>query len=101
MRFPKPTRKKDKAYIEWIKSLRCCVTGKPDPDPHHCNESGCGGMGSKSSDRRTIPLSHALHAELHQHGSQTFSSKYELDYEVIIKELNMRYDKYKKNSGLQ
>ena len=90
--FPKEKRIIDKKYIEWIKSLNCCVTGARDPDPHHVNPQGGGGIGTKCSDRRAIPLSHFLHQEIHQIGKITFAEKYDLDYEDLIAQLNKKYD---------
>jgi len=94
--FPKPTRIKDKPYIEWIKKLRCCVNGKPDPDPHHVNDKS--GGSAKFNDRRAIPLNHPLHVELHNIGAETFAARYGLDYEAIIEELNRRYDEAQKTA---
>lgn len=96
--FPKPKKKSKKKretdddYIKWIRSLSCCITGKPLPDPHHINEAGHGAMGSKAIDRRAIPLSHPLHQELHSIGQHTFAKKYDLDYEAIIEALNQLYE---------
>lgn len=98
MKFPKPGKKKkkkrikDNDYTEWIKTLRCCITSKPSPDPHHINPPGWSAMGSKCSDRRVIPLAHSLHQECHQIGQHTFASKYNLDYEDLIQDYNRRYD---------
>ena len=90
--FPKPKRVIDNDYIEWIKNLKCWIRDTPFPDPHHINEPGHGGMGTKCNDSRAIPLSHGLHQELHQIGQETFASKYSLDYESIIVELNKAYE---------
>lgn len=88
-KFPKSVTIKDPAYIEWIRSLPCVVTGSRSvSDPHHVSEQGHGSMAGKTSDRRAIPLCHRLHVELHQTGRETFAKKYNLDYEFEIERLN-------------
>lgn len=96
MKFPKPTRSKDKAYIEWIRSLNCCITGSRGPsDPHHIPKLGESGMGTKTDDRRAIPLRHDVHVEYHNLGRLSFAAKYNLDYEYVIKKLNAIYESSK------
>ena len=96
--FPKPGKKKKKKretdddYIEWIKSLKCCITRSPSPDPHHVNEAGHGAVASKTNDSRAVPLAHRLHQELHSIGQHTFARKYGLDYEATIEALNKLYE---------
>lgn len=90
--FPKPKTIRDKKYLSFIKSLRCCVCGfKPMSDPHHVPEKGHGAKGMKCSDYRAIPLCHLHHTEYHQHGRETFAIKYDLDYEQLIGFLNNHY----------
>jgi hypothetical protein len=91
-KFPKPQRVRDKAYIEWIKGLRCCITACPNPDPHHVNPAGGGGMGTKCSDRRAVPLAHWIHQEIHQIGQKRFCEKYKVDFEEVIDGLNKKYE---------
>lgn len=101
MKFPKPVTVRDEAYKQWIKSLCCCVTGWRDydrdtgrwyVDPHHVPEDGHGGKGSKTSDRRCIPLIHRLHLEAHQIGKHSFAKKHGLDYEYLIAQLNNKWE---------
>lgn len=82
----------DKKYIEWIRSLNCIVCGYGLCDPHHVNKEGHGGMGTKTSDDRTIPLCHKHHQEVHQIGRKTFAKKHGIDYEHIIERLNNVYE---------
>ena len=77
----------NKKYKDWIKQLPCEISGK-QAEPHHCNRVGHGSIGSKTDDTRCIPLSHVLHAELHQTGRTTFAVKYNISYEEIITRLN-------------
>ena len=97
---PKPQRIKDEDYKKWIIRLPCCASGGYgyDPnsgerlnDPHHIPD-GLGGS-AKRNDHRLIPLTHALHVELHQIGQETFAEKYGLDYEVLIEAYRRLYDK--------
>jgi len=90
---PKPVRVKDKKYVEFIKSLRCWITNSPNPDPHHAQRSGHGGIATKANDRRCIPLRHDLHVELHNIGAKSFATKYDLNYESIIEALNAVYER--------
>ena len=72
----KPYR--NKKYIDWVKSLPCCITGMPADDAHHLIGYGLGGMGTTASDCFTIPLTRYMHTQLHLdsrawediHGSQ-------------------------------
>ena len=61
----KPFR--SKKYLEFVRSLYCCVTGKTDNViAHHiiACEMG-GGMGAKSSDLFAIPVNSIVHQEMH------------------------------------
>lgn len=93
----KKKRVKDPAYIEYIRSIPCIVCLlkglESASEDHHVNEKGKGSMGSKTDDRRAIPLCHPHHAEFHDTGRETFSKKYDLDYEYIIQKFNNIYDK--------
>ena len=54
-------------YVNWVRSLSCCVTWSDAPsDPHHIISHGVGGMGTKASDLFLMPLAHPVHQELHQ-----------------------------------
>ena len=70
----KPWR--NKPYLQWVKSLPCCVTGHPADDFHHLIACGLGGsMGSKIGDNFTIPLTRQIHMELH-HDPVLWESRY-------------------------
>ena len=90
----KPHRERDKKYLEFIREcpcIACLVTTEfniIECDPHHVNEKGKGGIGTKCSDYRAIPLCHAHHVEVHQVGRDSFADEYGLDYETVISRLN-------------
>lgn len=64
----------------WIKhqskNMHCCITGQPHPDASHIRHGLGGGMGLKPADNRTLPLSHALHAQSHTVGETAFWQMY-------------------------
>mgnify|MGYP005847279859 CR=1 FL=1 len=102
----KPSTPKDKEYIDWIKTLPCivCLTLSPymkvsddnQSDPHHIPKKGHAKVGKKASDRRTIPLCHRHHVEVHQKGRETFAKEYSLDYEEVISRLNTVFEERRK-----
>ena len=54
---------RDPDYLAFIRTLPCCVCGRPGPsDPHHL---GSGAVGAKASDYRTIPLCREHHNDAH------------------------------------
>jgi hypothetical protein len=87
----KTIREKNKAYVEWIKSLPCLICGK-ESEPHHVPRQGHSGMGTKASDCRAINLCHEHPAEYHNQGKKTFATKYAMDYEHVISKLNAIYE---------
>jgi len=69
MMFPKPTVWRSRKYLDYVKSLPCCVCQFPADDPHHEQAEGQGGIGTRPSDERTLPLCR-VHHDMRQHGSQ-------------------------------
>jgi len=75
MLIPKTKPARDEKFRRWIASLPCCITGL-------IGQSQCAhikrlGMGIKSSDYRTLPLSWQKHAEQHACGDEAkFWAKY-------------------------
>lgn len=71
-------RIEDRKYLDWVKSLNCCVCSNPADDPHHIVPGGYKGMGTKTPDLWAIPLCREHHDSLHhdraaweeQHGLQ-------------------------------
>jgi len=55
----------DETYLVWIRTHRCCICDAGAPsDPHH--KTG-GGMGSKSSDLKVLPMCREHHTAFHDH----------------------------------
>lgn len=83
MARPKAITWKSEAYLKFVRSLPCCVTGRKgsDLDPvvaHHLIGHGEGKMGGKAHDLFTMPMLASEHQRFHndpkaweqQHGSQ-------------------------------
>jgi hypothetical protein len=70
MRFPKTPPARDEDYLDYIRSLPCCVcvTGTP-VHPHHMES---GGVGCKGSDHSCVPMCANHHREFHDMGADTF-----------------------------
>jgi hypothetical protein len=93
MMLPKPKRITDKKYLQFIRELLCIICMKPAPsEPHHWNEKGQGGMGTKCSDYRTIPLCFDHHREAHLE-KRTFLTEYRLEIEDVIEMLNKKWER--------
>ena len=72
----KRPRIEDKAHLEFIRSLRCCLCGKPNPDPAHIRSANpiygkreTGGA-EKASDKWTVPLCREEHEQQHAAGNE-------------------------------
>ncbi len=78
-----------KAYRDYVRALPCCVSGLMDCAPHHIKGYSWltgSATSKKGSDLTCIPLSHELHAELHQNGWATFEKKYNMSQlEMMVK----------------
>lgn len=61
-------------------------------DPHHVPLKGHGKKGGKTDDTRAIPLRHDKHVETHNMGRESFAKKYGLDYELLIAQLNKKWE---------
>lgn len=62
------SEKQEKAFIAWLKTLPCCITGKEPSEPAHVRRVSQGaGMGRKPR-LYAIPLCHEAHAYQHQYG---------------------------------
>ena len=59
--FPKPHRYESKAYLEFVRSMACCVCMEQETDAHHVKTVGAGG-----SDLGVIPLCRLHHQEWHK-----------------------------------
>lgn len=76
---------RDRAYLDWIKTLPCAVCHQTRGiDPAH---TGSHGLSIKASDHRAIPLCRRHHDE-YGLGRRLFEQKYSLDIEALIRKLN-------------
>jgi hypothetical protein len=58
-------------HLAFIRKLPCCITLRtPCGEAHHLQQTGERGMQQRSTDRWAVPLTHALHMELHRLGSK-------------------------------
>lgn len=58
-------RMESRAYMDWVKGLRCVACNAPADDPHHPHGAGFKGMGTKVPDWWVIPMCRPCHDELH------------------------------------
>ena len=73
----KQPRLKSKKYINWVKSLPCCVCGTDQEiTAHHLIGHGTKGTGIKSDDRLTMPMCFEHHHQLHHYGHMRFDQRY-------------------------
>jgi hypothetical protein len=61
---------RDRAYLDWLRTQPCILTGlhatdRNAVDPCHI---GTAGKGLKSPDNEALPISHLLHVQAHQSG---------------------------------
>lgn len=65
-------RVRDEAHLKFIRSLKCCICGAPNPDPAHLRAADPlygkreTGGGEKASDKWTTPLCRAHHDDQHK-----------------------------------
>lgn len=54
------------AYLSWVRSLQCCMTGvEPAGDAHHGIGLKMSGMGMKAPDWTAMPLTRIQHTYMH------------------------------------
>ncbi len=73
--FPKPIRMQDPDYLRFIRRQPCLIDHAA-AEAHHCR---VGGIGTKCSDYRTVPLCRPHHKQLHAIGRVRFEQTYKLD----------------------
>lgn len=72
----KRPRIQDQQHLKWIRTLSCCLCGKPDPDPAHIRSASAvhgkreTGGAEKASDKWTVPLCRTHHDEQHDAGNE-------------------------------
>lgn len=69
-------RIEDVQHLKFIRTLHCCICGKPDPDPAHIRSANAiygkreTGKAEKASDKWTVPLCREHHDEQHAAGNE-------------------------------
>lgn len=56
---------RNRAYLDWIKTLPCCHCGMPADDPHYIKIKGVGGGALTASDFTAMPLCREHHDMVH------------------------------------
>ena len=81
----KRPRERDEHHLRFIRSLKCCLCGKPNPDPAHIRSANAiygkretGGQ-EKASDKWTVPLCREHHDEQHDGNELKFWAAKRLD----------------------
>ena len=70
---------RSRKWLDWVKSLPSCISGRPADDPHHIKGysyiTGSGGS-IKGDDLFVIPLTRDEHTLFDSMGVQTWEAKY-------------------------
>lgn len=72
----KRPRVTDDTHLKFIRTLHCCICGKPGPDPAHIRSASNlygkreTGGGEKASDKWTVPLCREHHDDQHKAGNE-------------------------------
>lgn len=96
-----PSTPDGKAYMAWISSLPCCVTGKRPVTVHHVRR-----FGSARDDFRTVPLIASLHMRgcekpglpCVERGKRVFEDRWNIDLEATILRLRAKYEAIQKGT---
>lgn len=70
---------RNKRYLEFIRTLPCCVC-KGFSEAHH---GDTGGLAVKCNDTRSIPMCSRCHQENHTVGKITFQVRHNIDFKDI------------------
>lgn len=65
--FPKERRKRNDAYLDFVRAHACCACLRGPPSVAHHFMEHLGGMGLKVDDHYTVPLCRICHDHWHQH----------------------------------
>ncbi len=82
----KPAR--DRKYLNWVKTLNCCVTGMPADDPHHVKGHALGGT-STASDLFAMPMTRDIHTRFHSMGWKSFEKSHGSQIVFIAKTMGI------------
>lgn len=86
---PKLTRWQSEAYLKFVRSQPCVVTGTNQAvEAHHLIGHGHSGMATKTHDLLTIPLCHAEHMKLHDQGWQRWEQAHGSQLAHVLATIN-------------
>lgn len=98
--IPKFDYWRSREWLDWVKSLPSCISGRPGDDPHHIKgyshlTGSCGGK--KGDDLFVIPLTRDEHTAFDHAGFQTWELKYgsQLEHWARVVKLAVREGKLK------
>lgn len=65
-------------YLDYVRTLSCCVTGNPIAEPHHLGAIGMGANRNKPNYKHftCVPVAREIHIELHAKGINYVQEKY-------------------------
>ncbi len=68
-------------YLDYIRQKNCCVSGSNISEPHHLKAVGMGNNRDNPMAEHftTVPLSRAMHTEVHNMGIFPFMTKYQIN----------------------
>ena len=74
------------AYLDWVKTLPCVVTGQPADDAHHMKGHGMGGTVT-APDWAVFPLTRTAHTYFHDVGWKSWEAEHGSQWEFVAKTL--------------
>ena len=104
MILQKQKTKRDKKYLQFIRSLCCCFCGSSQNiESHHMVAKGHGAKGLKTSDLRAVPLCFECHRGIHQIGKLSFLKQKQItidEIEGFIAYANTYWERYSSSDGI-
>lgn len=82
---------RSRTYLDWVKCQACIVSLQPADDPHHILGHGFSGSG-KAPDWATIPLTRAVHDDLHRKGYQAWERQYGSQMDLLARFWMLNFD---------
>jgi len=70
---------RNRAYLDWVKTLPCKICDAPADDPHHVIAEKMGGMGTKASDLAVLPVCRFCHNAIHKMPHQFPQLRYAME----------------------
>ena len=80
MKFPKPSRTKNRKLLNEIKKRSCIICGKHPSDADHIRSKGAGGSDVESN---LWPLCRTHHREKHDIGLRRFATRYPIAFSEL------------------